>query len=101
MAPNHLETLWKRLNALQKCVNLNEGKTALEIRLADRKSISSADEKWLDSKANLINEQMLLDRLQKESHYEKVAENLNEAEEGMVRKLREMAHDLMKTVDLK
>ena len=39
--------------------------------------------------ANIINEQMLLEKFERESDYEMVAENLNEAEKGMVRKLRE------------
>ena len=61
-------------------------------------SILSQDEKWLDHKANLVDEQRVLDTLENASNYKSGLERLDDAEKGVVRKLREVAGDLSKLV---
>ena len=74
MAPKPLEILRKGLDSLQK--EISAKRDHLLAQLADKKSISSSDEHWLDNDANIAKEQFLLDTLDKESDYERGIENL-------------------------
>jgi len=94
-----LEVLRKGLKLLENQVNSR--RTDLQTRLAEKKSISSQDEKWLDDDANLVNEQRVLDTLDKASDYERGLGRLDDKEKGIVRKLRELAGDLTKVVGQK
>ena len=50
-----LEVLKKGLNVLQNCIKAKKEK--LQSQLAEKKSISSQEERWLDQEANLVDEQ--------------------------------------------
>ena len=93
MAPKPLEILRKGLDNLRKKVSAK--RDHLLAQLADRKSISSLDEHWLDNDANMAKEQHLLDTLDKESDYERGVEKLDEKGKSIVIKLRELAGDLL------
>jgi hypothetical protein len=73
----------------------------IQARLAEKKSISSQDEEWLDGEANLIDEQHVLDTLENASDYERGFGQLDEVQKVVVRKLQEVASDLTKTVGKK
>ena len=94
-----LDVLQNGLKKLEKQVNTR--KKELETRLAEKKSITSQDEKWLDQEANFVDEQQVLDALEKASDYERGLEHLDDKQKGLVRKLREMAGDLAKVVGKK
>ena len=96
MALKPLKILKKGLKILQNQVK--DKKEKLQAQLAKRVSISSQDEKWLDHEANLVDEQWVLDALEKASNYESAFKRLDGAEKGVVRKLWEVAGDLSKVV---
>ena len=93
MAPKPLEILRKGLDNLWKKISAK--RDHLLAQLADKKSISSSDEHWLDNDANIAKEQFLLDTLDKESDYERGIENLDDKGKAIVMKLRELARDLL------
>ena|ERR1700726_370572 len=91
MAVEHLEVLKKGLKILQKQVKAKKEK--LQAQLAQKKSISSQDERWLDHEANLVDEQRILEALEKASDFEKSLEELDDAQKDVIRKLQEAASD--------
>jgi hypothetical protein len=99
MALKPLEVLHKGLKILNNRVKAK--KEALQARLAERKSISSQDEHWLDHDANLVDEQQVLDALENTSDYEQGVARLGDEQKGVVRRLREAAGDLSKVVGKK
>jgi hypothetical protein len=68
MASNPLEVLRKGLEVLTN--RIKPRKNALQAQLAKAKSISSEDEQWLDYKANLVDEQCVLEALEDAPDYE-------------------------------
>jgi SOS response regulatory protein OraA/RecX len=80
-----LEVLKKGLKLLQKQVKTRKDK--LQAQLAEKKTISPQDEEWLDQDANLVNEQKLLDDLEKASDYERGLDRLDKGQKTIVRRL--------------
>jgi hypothetical protein len=99
MTSKPLDILKKGLVKLKE--SLKTKKEQLETKLARKESISSSDERWLDYEANTIDEQRVLDTLESSSDYERGLEHLDEAGKAIVKKLREWAGDLTKTVEKK
>jgi hypothetical protein len=99
MAIKPLDILKKGLKTLRNQVKTKKEK--LEARLAEKKSISSQDERWLDHDANLVDEQLVLEALENASDYERGLEQLDEEQKSVVRRLREVAGDLAKMVGKK
>ena len=99
MALKPLDVLKKGLKLLQR--RFKDRQEAIQARLAEKKSISSHDKKWLDGEANLTDEQQVLDTLEEASDYERGFDRLNEVQKGVVKKLREVAGDLTKTAGKK
>jgi hypothetical protein len=54
-------------------------------------SISDADQEWLDGDGNLIDEEQVLEILEKASDYERGLEKLNFAEKMIVQRLEQLA----------
>ena len=94
-----LEVLQKGLKVLK--TQVKSRKEALQARLADRKSISSQDKRWLDYDANFVDEQQILEALENASDYECAFANLDDEQQGVVRKLQEAAGDLSKVIGKK
>ena len=86
-----LEVLKKRLKILQDQIEAKKEK--LQAQLHAKKSTSSLDENWLDNKANLVDEQQVLDMLENASDYERGCKRLDETQKGIVRRLQEVAGD--------
>jgi hypothetical protein len=99
MISKALEVLKKELKISQAQVKAKKEK--LQAQLFERKSISLHDKKWLDNKANLVDEQQVLDALEKASDYERGLERLDDVQKGVVKKLQEVAGDLSKVVGKK
>ena len=99
MSLKPLEVLKKGLKILQDQVRAKKEK--LQAQLHAKKSISSLDANWLDKKANLVDEQQVLDALENALDYERGCERLDETPKGVVRRLREVAGDLSKAVGKK
>ena len=90
----HLMSL-KPLEVLRKGFNVLQGqfraqKEKLQTQLAERKPISSEDEKWLDHEANLVDEEQVLEILEKASDYERGLGRLDS-----VQKTTSPAHSLI------
>jgi predicted RNase H-like nuclease (RuvC/YqgF family) len=94
-----LEVLKKGLKTLQAQVKAKKEK--LQAQLHQKRSISSLDEEWLDNEANLVDEEQVLEALEKASDYERGLERLDEAQKGVVRRLWELAGDLSKLIGKK
>jgi hypothetical protein len=94
-----LEVLKKGLKTLQAQVKAKKEK--LQAQLHEKKSISSLDKKWLDNEANLVDEQQVLEVLEKASDYERGLGRLDEGQKGVVRRLWEVAGDLSKVIGKK
>ena len=85
MAGKALDILRKGLNTLGK--QIKPRKERLLAVLAEKKRISSQDEKWLNDEANLVNEQRVIDALDRASDYERGFQRLDDAQKGLVRQL--------------
>jgi hypothetical protein len=96
MTPQPLDILKKGLNRLEKTVQPR--KIKLEALLAEGKTISPADEHWLDHEASTVNERRVIDILEASSDYEMTLVGLDDEKKAVVKKLREYAGDLAKTV---
>ena len=99
MALKQLEVLQKGLQILKNRVKAK--KEALQTQLAEKKSISSQDEQWLDHNANLVDEQQVLKVMENASDYEQGFVGLDDEQKGIVRKLLEAAGDLGRVVGKK
>lgn len=94
-----LEVLQKGLEVLTN--RTKSRKDALQARLAEAKSISSEDERWLDYDANLVDEQQVLEALENASDYEQGFAGLSDEQKNTVKRLREAAGDLSKAIGKK
>ena len=94
MAAKPVEILRKGLGALEN--KIQERKQKIEALLAKKKSISSADEHWLDNEANLIDEEVVVNTLENASDYDRAIGQLDDKGKGIVQRLREFAGDVMK-----
>jgi hypothetical protein len=71
------------------------------LKLSCTEIISSADERWLDYKANTVDEEHVLHDLKKASDYERAFERLNKDGKAIVKRLKELAGELMKVAGSK
>ncbi|KAH0582496.1 hypothetical protein H2248_010439 [Termitomyces sp. 'cryptogamus'] len=99
MGLKSLEILKKGLKTLQNEVKAK--KEQHQAQLAAQKPISSEDEAWLDQDGNLVDFVAVVDTLETASDYERGLIELDVQQQGLIRKLREAAGDLAKTVGKK
>ena len=92
MTPEPLKILKKGLQVLKKSISVKE--TKLETQLAKKKSISSSDEHWLDTEANLVDEDRIMESLENASDYERGFNRLDTNGKDIVKKLRVLAGNL-------
>ncbi|KIK91317.1 hypothetical protein PAXRUDRAFT_149770, partial [Paxillus rubicundulus Ve08.2h10] len=79
----------KGLQKLQD--QMHDRKVQLKAELKANRPISKVDEEWLDYTGNLVDEEHVLEVLDKASDYEAVLEMLNQQEKSIVQKLTELA----------
>ena len=89
MVPSPLNILKKGLEKLKSTVK--DRKQKLEAHLAERRSISSVDEWWLDDEANTVDEKHVIDILEEASDYERGVARLDDKGKAIVIKLKEWA----------
>ncbi|KAH0578796.1 hypothetical protein H2248_002993 [Termitomyces sp. 'cryptogamus'] len=99
MGLKSLKILKKGLKTLQNEVKAK--KEHLQAQLAAQKPISSEVEAWLDQDGNLVDFVAVVDTLETASDYERGLIELDVQQQGLIRKLREAAGDLAKTVEKK
>jgi len=99
MSLKPIEVLRKGLMVLENRVKTR--KDVLKAQLAERKSISSEDEQWLDHDANLVDEYQVLEALEKASDYEQAFARLGDEQKALVTKMYEAADGRTKVVGKK
>ena len=99
MALNPLLVLQKGLKVLESRVKTR--KKALQTRLAERKSISPQDKRWLDHDTNLVDEQRVLEALENASDYERAFARLDDEQKAVVKRLHDAAGNPSKVVGKK
>ena len=99
MTLNPLDILEKGLSKFKKTIKT--WRDELNSKLAQKETISSLDEHWLDNEANTVDKQWILDNLESASDYNRGVEQLNEKGKAIVKKLREWAGDLAKVAGTK
>ncbi|KAF8229913.1 hypothetical protein L208DRAFT_1284459 [Tricholoma matsutake] len=99
MALKPLDILKKGLDNFSK--KIKDCREALNVKLSQRETISSADKQWLDHKANTTDEDHILHELEAASDYERGFERLDEGGKAIVEKLRVWAGDLVKVAGKK
>ncbi|KAH0828159.1 hypothetical protein J3R83DRAFT_3852 [Lanmaoa asiatica] len=90
-------TLMKPINLLKKGLEKLQNQTRerrelLNAALKANQCISEADEEWLDTGGNLVEEVCLVDKLDAVEDYEKAIEQLDSQEQSIVQRLTELAH---------
>ena len=86
MVPSPLNILKKGLEKLESTVK--ERKQKLKAHLAERRSISSVDEWWLDDEANTVDEKHVIDTLEEASDYKRGVARLDDKGKAIVIKLK-------------
>ena len=86
----------KPLNILKKglmklCNQVQERKAKLEAELKVGQPISESDQEWLDGDGNLVNEEQVIEALEKASDYEQTLESLDMPHKMIVVKLQNIA----------
>ena len=94
-----LKVLRKGLKTLTD--HVKKKKEELQARLAERQPISAEDEQWLDHDANLVDEQRVLEALERASDYERGLARLDDEQRGLVKRLHKAAGDLGKAAGTK
>ncbi len=89
--PISLVTLRNGLHRLKEASR--KRKEDLEAHLSRSEKISSEDENWLDTEANHIDKQALVDTLKEAPDYEAALKVLTPAQNGLVKKLGELAYE--------
>ena len=87
--PKLLEIFRKGLSTLK--IQVQERRQSLLKALVRREKISAADEEWLDGQGNTVDEEKLLDELEKSSNCKKAVEELGAREKGLLKTLQELA----------
>lgn len=94
MGKKPLEVLKAGLARLKETIKTR--KDALSTRLSNRERISEEDEHWLDNEANFVNEDAIVDLLDKASDYERGLERLDSQQKILLEKLKELGGGIKK-----
>ena len=88
MKPHAVSILKKGLKKLQD--QTRDRKVTLEAALKAHEPISEIDEEWLDNAGNLVDEERLVDKLDKALDYESALKKLAPREQSIVQRLMEL-----------
>ncbi|KAH9959917.1 hypothetical protein BGW80DRAFT_1155081, partial [Lactifluus volemus] len=91
-----LQVLKGGLNKLKDTVK--ERKESLLSQLQKQQTISSEDEDWLDQEANFVDEEALVDALEKASDYECALSKLDPTQKPLFERLMELGGGIVKDV---
>jgi len=94
MGKKPLEVLKAGLARLKETIKTR--KDALSARLFNKEHISEEDEHWLDNNANFVDEDAVVDLLDKASNYERGLERLNSQQKVLLEKLKELGGGIKK-----
>ena len=85
-----LDTIKKGLNILRE--QTRERKTKLNADLQAKKKLSEEDEQWLDGEGNLVDEERIVDLLERASDYKESLAQLDSNDKHVVQKLQDLAN---------
>ncbi|KIK24426.1 hypothetical protein PISMIDRAFT_64833, partial [Pisolithus microcarpus 441] len=85
-----LDTIKKGLNILKE--QAHEWKTRLQADLQVKKKLSKEDEQWLDGEGNLVDEECIVDLLERTSDYERSLMQLDSNDKQVIQKLQDLAN---------
>ena len=88
MGKNPLQVLKGGLTKLKQTVK--KRKESLLSQLQERKKISLEDKDWLDQEANFVDEEALVDMLEKASDYERALSRLDPKQKPLFERLIEL-----------
>ncbi|GLB34609.1 putative DDE superfamily endonuclease [Lyophyllum shimeji] len=94
MSKNPLDVLKAGLAKLKK--HTKARKDDLLARLRKQEKISSADERWLDTDGNLVDEEAIVDLLENASDFDRGLQRLNSQQKSLVEKLKELGSSIKK-----
>lgn len=92
MSRNPLHVLQKGLTKLKSSVKGR--KDNLLAHLIKGEKISDEDETWLDNVGNLVDEEAVVDILERASNYEHGLEQLTSQQKALVKKLKELSGEV-------
>ena len=93
-----IDVLKKGLTQLRNLTR--DWRTKLEADLKAGRPILEADEDWLDGAGNLVDEEQVVEMLDHASDYERELERLDEKGKSIVWKLKDLAGNGEKTLEL-
>lgn len=96
MSENPIQVLQKGLRKLKDSVKSR--KNNLLTRLNRKEKISDEDEEWLDNAGNLVDEECVVDLLERASNYEHGLTRLTSQQKFLVEKLKELGGEVNKVV---
>ncbi|KAL4065698.1 hypothetical protein V8B97DRAFT_2069617 [Scleroderma yunnanense] len=85
-----LNTIKKGLSILRE--QIHEWQTRLKADLQAKKKLSEQDEQWLDGEGNLVDEEHIVDLLERASDYERSLTQLNLNDNCVIQKLQDLAN---------
>ena len=85
-----LETIKKGLNILKE--QTHKWRTKLQADLQAKKKLSKQDEQWLDTEGNLVDEEHVVDLLERASDYERGLAQLDSNDKSVIQKLHDLAN---------
>jgi len=85
-----LEAIKKGLNILKE--QTHKRKTKLKADLQVKKKLSEEDEQWLDGEGNLMDEERVVDLLERASDYERSLAQLDSKDKSVIQKLHDLAN---------
>ena len=94
MSKNPLHVLQKGLAKLEDSIKAR--KENLLARLNKKERISNEDENWLDNAGNLVDEELVVDLLERASDYEHGLAQLTSQQKSLVEKLKELGGGVSK-----
>jgi hypothetical protein len=84
--------LKKGLSKLEKCI---DGKRRnIAARIARKEKIMEEEEQWLDNEGNVVDETLVVEKMERASDYECALEGLDTKEKAIVERLKELAGDI-------
>jgi hypothetical protein len=94
MSKNPLNVLKSGLTKLKNLTKTK--KDDLLAHLHRKEEISNEEEEWLDNATNLVDEEAIIDLLEKASDYERGLTRLNSQQKSLVDKLKELGGGIKK-----
>ena len=85
-----IKTIKKGLNILKE--QTHKQRTKLQADLQAKKKLSEQDKQWLDTEGNLVDEECVVDLLERASDYKRGLAQLDSNDKSVIQKLHDLAN---------